>query len=67
MPIEILHSKANYILFDYVLSYSQKQAIYNFICIAYKSKKVSTSNISFLKDILRLNEANAWKEVIKVK
>ena len=66
MPVGSSHSEASCILFDYTLSHPKKKATCGFVRVARKKAKVSTPDMPSLKDALKSNEANAWREAMRV-
>ncbi len=66
VPIASPHLEARCILFDYALSQPKKQASCGFVRVAQKKAKASTPNMLSLKNALKSDEADAWREVMRV-
>ncbi len=66
VPIASPHSEASRILFDYALSQPEKQANGGFDRIAQKKAKASTHDIPSLKNGLKSDKAETWREAMRV-
>lgn len=66
MLIRFCHFKVNYIIFDYTPSYP-KNKLFIALYTLHAEFKSTIPDISFLKNILRLNKIDAQQKVLKVK
>ncbi len=66
VQIASLHSEASRILFDHALSLPEKQASCGFVQIVRKKAKASTPDMPSLKNALKSDETEAWREAMRV-
>ena len=66
VPLNSLYARTSRILFDYTLSHSEKQATRSFVQVMQKKTKLSTPDIPSIKDALRFDDTDIWREVMKV-